>query len=58
MMFLESPAVTAPKHEWEAWLATLMTMNPRDETVRFARRSAESMLRRLSKAETEAVAHA
>ncbi len=51
MIFLESPALTAPKAEWEAWQAKLQKMNGRDESVKFARKRAASVLQRYTERE-------
>lgn len=48
MMFLESPALTAPKQDWEAWKAKLSRMNRRDSSVAFALQRADNVLMRIA----------
>lgn len=56
MMFLESPALGAPKSEWEYWLQKLRTLKQSDPSVVFARKRAEAVLARMAERKTDAVA--
>lgn len=51
MMFLTSPALTASRAEWEAWVDQLKEMNTRDESVAFALKRAEQLLAELCESE-------
>lgn len=44
MMFLESPALGAPRVEWEAWKKKLTQYKRNDPSVAFALKRAESVL--------------
>lgn len=45
-MILDSPALGAPRAEWEQWLAKLRAMPQNDPTVAFAIKRAEAVLQR------------
>lgn len=47
MMFLESPALSAPKSEWAAWQNKLQKMKSNDPSVTFARKRAAAVLQQL-----------
>lgn len=51
MLFLESPALTASRKDWESWLSKLQKMNKRDSSVAFALKRAEGVLRRMAERE-------
>lgn len=53
MIFLESPILGEPKEAWTAWLAELRTLDQRDESVRFAVRTAEISVRAMEQAERQ-----
>lgn len=44
MMFLESPALTAPREIWVAWVARLESLDSRDTSVAFALKRAKLIL--------------
>lgn len=50
MIFLESPVLGEPKEAWITWLAELRTMSQRDESVKFAIRTAEISISAMEKA--------
>ena len=47
MMHLESPALTAPKHEWMSWLDRLQKMKSSDPSVAFAKKRAMAVLKQI-----------
>jgi hypothetical protein len=47
MMHLESPALTAPKHEWMSWLDQLQKMKSSDPSVAFAKKRAMAVLKQI-----------
>lgn len=47
MMFLESPALSAPKSEWTAWQSKLQKMKSNDPSVVFARKRASAVVQQL-----------
>lgn len=51
MMFLESPALGAPRAEWEAWKKKLTQYKRNDPSVAFALKRAESVLGRIDERE-------
>lgn len=54
MMFLDSPALTAPKKEWETWHNKLTRMNRYDPSVAFALKRAETVLEQIAMRESAA----
>ena len=50
-MMLESPALTAPRQDWERWRDELLRMNRRDPSVEWALQRAQRVLARMSERE-------
>lgn len=53
MIFLESPILGEPKEAWTAWLAELHGMDQRDQSVKFAIRTAEISIRAMEEADSK-----